>query len=98
LPVLLGNFYQATTFSQTQGISELRMRAVAAGILLFIINFIGLGFGPQVVGLVSDLLSESYGPESLRYALLVCSLVNIWAALHYFIAGRHLKDDLVSEG
>ena len=98
IPVLLGNFYQATTFSQTQGISELRMRAVAAGILLFIINFIGLGFGPQIVGVVSDLLVDSYGTESLRYALLICSLVNIWAAVHYFIAGRHLKDDLVSEG
>lgn len=98
IPVLLGNFYQATTFSQTQGISTLRMRAVAAGILLFILNFIGLGFGPQVVGIVSDLLSDSYGTESLRYALLICSLVNIWAAVHYFIAGRHLKDDLVTEG
>ncbi len=98
IPVLLGNFYQATTFSQTQGISTLRMRAVAAGILLFILNFIGLGFGPQVVGIISDLLSDSYGTESLRYALLICSLVNIWAAVHYFIAGRHLKDDLVTEG
>ncbi len=98
IPVLLGNFYQATTFSQTQGVSELRMRAVAAGILLFIINIIGLGLGPQVVGVVSDLLKESYGTESLRYALLICSLVNIWAAIHYFIAGRHLKDDLVTSG
>ena len=98
IPVLLGNFYQATTFSQTQGISELRMRAVAAGILLFIINFIGLGFGPQMVGVVSDMLSETYGKESLRYALLICSLVNIWAAYHYFVAGRHLKDDLVTQG
>ena len=98
VPVLLGNFYQATTFSQTQGISELRMRAVAAGILLFIINFIGLGFGPQMVGLVSDLLVDSYGTESLRYALLICSLINVWAAFHYFVAGRHLKDDLVTEG
>ena len=98
IPVLLGNFYQATTFSQTQGISALRMRAVAAGILLFIINFVGLGFGPQVVGIVSDLLVDSYGTESLRYALLICSLVNIWAAAHYFVAGRHLKDDLVTEG
>ena len=95
IPVLLGNFYQATTFSQTQGISELRMRAVAAGILLFIINIIGLGFGPQVVGVISDLLSDRYGTESLRYALLICSLVNIWAGIHYFLAGRHLKDDLV---
>ena len=98
VPVILGNFYQATTFSQTQGISELRMRAVAAGILLFILNIIGLGLGPQFVGIVSDLLSDRYGQESLRYALLICSLVNLWAAWHYFIAGRHLKDDLITEG
>jgi len=74
------------------------MRAVAAGILLFIINIIGLGFGPQAVGVISDLLSDNYGPESLRYALAICSLINIWAGIHYFIAGRHLKDDLVAEG
>ena len=97
IPVLLGNFYQATTFSQTQGISALRMRAVAAGILLFIINIIGLGLGPQSVGIVSDLLSGTYGNESLRYALLLCALVNLWAAFHYFVAGRHLANDLVTE-
>ena len=97
IPVLLGNFYQATTFSQTQGISALRMRAVAAGILLFIINIIGLGMGPQMVGIMSDLLNSTYGDESLRYALLLCALVNLWAAFHYFIAGRHLADDLVHE-
>ncbi|MGC6471404.1 MAG: spinster family MFS transporter [Parvibaculales bacterium] len=98
IPVLLSNFYQATTFSQTQGISELRMRAMAAGILLFIMNIIGLGLGPQLVGLVSDLLKDTYGTESLRYALLICGLANLWAAVHYFIAGRHLKNDLVTEG
>ena len=97
LPVLLGNFYQATTFSQTQGISSLRMRAVAAGILLFIINIIGLGLGPQLVGVISDLLFDQYGVESLRYALFICSLVYIWGAFHYFMAGRYLKDDLVHE-
>jgi MFS family permease len=98
LPVLLGNFYQATTFSQTQGISALRMRAVAAGILLFILNIIGLGLGPQLVGILSDVLNPEYGDESLRYALLICSLVYVWAAVHYFIAGRHLGGDLVVEG
>jgi len=97
LPVLLGNFYQATTFSQTQGISTLRMRAVAAGILLFIINIIGLGLGPQLVGLISDLLADQYGVESLRYSLFICSLVYVWGAFHYFMAGRYLKDDLVHE-
>ncbi|MBO6544214.1 MAG: MFS transporter [Alphaproteobacteria bacterium] len=98
IPILLGNFYQATTFSQTQGLVELRMRAVAAGILLFIINIVGLGLGPTLVGITTDLLTPFYGDEALRYSLLGFSLINLWAAFHYFVAGRHLKDDLVLEG
>jgi MFS family permease len=95
VPVALGNFYQATTFSQTQGLVTLRMRSVAAAVLLFIINIIGLGAGPQAVGILSDVLSDSYGQESLRYSLLIFSFVNIWAAFHYYMAGRYLKADLV---
>jgi MFS family permease len=94
VPVMLGNFYQATTFSQTQSLVELRMRSVAAAVLLFILNIIGLGAGPQAVGIASDLLAPEFGQESLRYALLFSSLVNVWAAVHYFIAGKYLAADL----
>ena len=97
LPILLGNFYQATTFSQTQGLVSLRMRSVAADVLLFILNMIGLGAGPQAVGILSDILQPSYGDESLRYALLILSTVQIWAAYHYYQAGKSLKDDLVTD-
>lgn len=97
IPVALGNFYQATTFSQTQGLVTLRMRAVAAAVLLFILNIIGLGAGPQFVGLLSDLLRESYGDESLRYSLLIFSFVNLWAAYHYYAAGKTLKAELVRD-
>ncbi len=95
VPVLVGNFYQATTFSQTQGLVNLRMRSVAAAVLLFIINIIGLGAGPQAVGILSDVLSDTYGQESLRYSLLIFSFVNIWAAYHYYVAGKYLQGDLV---
>jgi predicted MFS family arabinose efflux permease len=98
IPVLLGNFYQATTFSQTQGLVSLRMRSVAAAVLLFILNIIGLGAGPQAVGILSDFLEPSYGQESLRYSLLILSFVNIWAAYHYYVAGKYLKADLVTAG
>ena len=97
LPILLGNFYQATTFSQTQGLVSLRMRSVAAAVLLFILNMIGLGAGPQAVGILSDILQPSYGDESLRCALLILSTVQIWAAYHYYQAGKSLKDDLVTD-
>ena len=97
LHILLGNFYQATTFSQTQGLVSLRMRSAAAAVLLFILNMIGLGAGPQAVGILSDILQPSYGDESLRYALLMLSTVQIWAAYHYYQAGKSLKDDLVTD-
>jgi len=96
IPVALGNFYQATTFSQVQGLSTLRMRAVAAAVLLFILNIIGLGLGPQAVGIISDLLRPEFGDESLRYSLLICGFVNLWAAWHYFLAGKYLKEDLAA--
>lgn len=95
LPILLGNFYQATTFSQTQGMATLRMRAVASALMLFLLNIFGMGAGPQAVGMLSDLLSDSYGQESLRYSLLIFSFVNIWAAYHFYVAGKYLKEDLV---
>jgi predicted MFS family arabinose efflux permease len=94
IPVALGNFYQATTFSQTQGLVTLRMRAVAAAVLLFILNIIGLGLGPQFTGIISDLLRPEFGEESLRWSLLICSLMNIWAAYHFYVAGKYLRNDL----
>ena len=97
IPVALGNFYQAATFSQTQGIVELRMRSVAAAILLFIINIIGLGFGPQSVGIVSDSLNSEYGKDSLRYSLLIFAFLKLWCAFHYYMAGKYLKEDLIKD-
>jgi hypothetical protein len=79
----------------TQGLVKLRMRATAAAILLFIINLIGLGLGPQTVGMVSDLLTPSYETEAIRYALLSIIVTgSVWAAVHYFLAARTLREDL----
>lgn len=94
IPVMLGNFYQATTFAQTQTLVGLRMRAVASALLLFTLNIIGLALGPSAVGIISDLLAPAYGTDSLRWALLICSLFNIWAAFHYWRAGIHFPGDL----
>jgi predicted MFS family arabinose efflux permease len=94
LPVMLGNFYQGTTFSQTQGLAPVYMRAVAAAILLFILNFIGFVFGPPAVGMLSDVFVGSFGDDALRYSLFTWGFVNLWAAFHYWRAGGHLPGDL----
>jgi predicted MFS family arabinose efflux permease len=95
LPSIFSNFYLATTFAQIQGLVKLRMRAVASALLLFILNIIGLGLGPQFAGVLSDLLASTFGNESMRYSLLIVgSIVGPWSALHYYLAGRHIERDL----
>jgi predicted MFS family arabinose efflux permease len=94
VPALMGGAYLAPSFALNQSLVPVRMRSVASAILLFVLNIIGLGLGPQLVGLLSDLLQPTYGAESLRYALLSLSLVNVWTAVHYFLAGRTLGKDL----
>ncbi|MEL6199477.1 MAG: MFS transporter, partial [Pseudomonadota bacterium] len=94
VPAFLSNFYQATTFAQTQSIVNLRMRGVAAAVLLLVINMIGLGLGPPVTGFMSDLLADRFGADSMRYALLSLVLVGVWSTWHYWRAGVHLPADL----
>lgn len=95
VPSVLSNCYLPTTFAQTQGLVGIRMRSVASAILLFIINIIGLGLGPQVAGILSDFLSTTQGTESLRYSLLIIgSITGPWTAWHFFMAARHIESDL----
>ena len=89
------NVYLATTFAQTQSLVRLRMRAAASAILLFIINIIGLGLGPQFAGILSDFFAASYGAESMRYSLLaIGAVMGPWVAFHYYAASRHIANDL----
>ncbi|MEQ9142837.1 MAG: MFS transporter [Parvibaculaceae bacterium] len=94
IPAAAGALYLGPSLAMTQGLAKLKMRAVASALLLFILNIIGLGLGPQAVGIVSDLLEPTYGAESLRYALLVMTPLGLWGALHFYLAARTLSTDL----
>ena len=96
IPNMLGSYWLAPVFSLTQGLVGLRMRAVAASIMLFVLNIIGMGLGPWFVGVVSDLLGvfTSLGVDSLRWAL-VASQVFAFVAVYCCMRGAlTLKDDL----
>jgi predicted MFS family arabinose efflux permease len=87
LPAMLAGAYLGPGFAIIQSNVPLRMRSVAAAINLFIGNIIGLGLGPFSVGLISDLMADSTGADSLRYGLLAMIPVGIWGAAHYWRAG-----------
>jgi MFS family permease len=96
VPYVLGAYYLGPTFAMTQGMVGLRMRALASSILLFILNIIGLGLGPQFTGILSDVLhvTTDLGTEALRWALVVSLVFNVVSALLYVYAARYLKVDL----
>lgn len=94
VPAAAGSLYLGPSLAMTQGLARLKMRAAASALLLFILNIIGLGLGPQAVGIVSDLLEPSYGAESLRYALLAMTPLGLWGALHFLLAAKSLSSDL----
>ena len=93
--VIIAAMYQGPVFSTVQTLAPVRMRAVAAGILMFVTNIIGLALGPQSIGWLNDYVFEEYGDEAVRYSLLSVLLVmGIWAAIHFMLAARALPGDL----
>ena len=93
----LGAFYLGPTFAMVQSLAPLYLRSMMAAILLFILNLVGLGIGPQAVGLISDWLAPSFGADSVRYALLIVSQLTLWASIHYFLAGIHYRNEIARQ-
>ena len=92
---LFGAMYLGPTFAMAQSLAHTHMRALVSALLLFVINLVGLGMGPQIVGVLSDVLKGRFGAESVRYALLWVVLVGAaWSTLHYLLAARTLRSDL----
>ncbi len=97
IPFAVGIMQAPPTFAIIQGVAPANMRAMAAALLLLIANLIGGAIGPQVIGILSDVLRPSMGEDSLGFALLSVTLVTgVWSSIHYLIAGRSLRQELVS--
>ncbi len=95
IPVnLMAAVFGPPSYAIAQGLAQLRMRSMASAIMLFVINLIGLGLGPTLVGVLSDALEPRFGAESLRYALLIALALALWGTLHSVLAGRSLARDL----
>ena len=90
---ILGGIFPGPSFAIAQALVTPRMRAVSSAVLLFVINIIGTGPGPFVVGILSDGLGAQFASESLRYALCIAIFANLWATIHYMIAAKTLRND-----
>ena len=96
IPYFLLASYLGPTFSVAQTLVGSRMRATASSILIFVISLIGIGIGPQFVGIASDVLNAhtGLGNDALRWALIAILVFNVLSAVLYMLAARTIRGDL----
>jgi predicted MFS family arabinose efflux permease len=92
--VVVFNFWFGPTFALMQRLVADEMRATALALVMLVGNLVGMGIGPQIVGLLSDLLNPSLGNDALRYAMLIMSFLALWVSYHFWRASASLSDDL----
>jgi len=86
-PMFLNYFYLTSSVTLVQQSVRPDQRVMSGALLLLIMNFIGLGFGPTFVGLVSDHFHASHPAHSLQFALYALAPFYILAiALFVFLA------------
>jgi MFS family permease len=90
IPGFLGNCFLGPSIAMVQTLSPVQMRAVSSAVKMLCLNLIGLGLGPLMVGVLSDLLNPLYGEDALSVALAYFSLVGLWGSLHFWLCGRAL--------
>ena len=93
---VLANIYVPAMHSLNQNLARLSMRATAAAILLFIVNLVGAGFGPLVVGFLNDQYAPYWGDEAIRYSLLSISVLGALGAIFFQRSARTLAQDLAN--
>jgi MFS family permease len=87
-----GAMWLGPTGAIVQDLVPPTMRAMAAAIFIFILTIIGLGAGPQTVGILNDWIGT---PDAIRYSLLGTVIVmDLSAALFFWLTGKTLVQDL----
>ncbi len=95
IPACVGVMQGPVLFATTQGVAEVRTRAVASAIMILIINLIAGIIGPQSVGVISDFLAGSLGDEALGMALLMIATVcSLGGAGFFYLASNSVERDL----
>lgn len=90
LPAILGGAYVGPSLAVLHNRVGTELRPMVSALFLLIVNFVGFGFGPLVVGALSDFAFADFGSDALRYSLVVTQFAAIWGAFHYYWAGRQL--------
>ncbi|MBU2881856.1 MFS transporter [Psychrosphaera sp. B3R10] len=80
-------------FALVFGISGVTNKALGIAILGMLATLVGGGLGPMIIGGISDVLSNYYGDDALRLALLTSVLFLPLSILFFYLASRTLEQE-----
>lgn len=88
ITAILGTLYLAPSIAVLHRLVHPQMRAMTSALLFFVLNLIGLGAGPVVIGMLSD------GFGNLRIALTIGAGVALVKGYLFWAGGRKLPADI----
>lgn len=92
---IFGTMWIGSAGSIVQDLAPPAMRATAAAVFIFILTMIGLGAGPQTVGILNDLIGT---PDAIRYSLLwVAVSTSLLSAVFFWLTGKTLERDITAK-
>lgn len=94
VPTILNAAYYGPAYACVQGLVRKELRAVAASLMLFGQNLIGLGLGPFIFGALSDILQPMAGTESVRWVLFGAAWLGFIPAFFFWRASLRLNAEL----
>ncbi|MEM6416105.1 MAG: MFS transporter [Pseudomonadota bacterium] len=84
------------SYAAVQSMVPIHLRALAASIMIAVGHFMAIGVGPLVIGIVSDLISPSFGEiKSLQYALCLLIVTALASAFFFFRAGKMVAAEAI---
>jgi hypothetical protein len=94
LPTIANTLYYGPAYACAQGLVSPQARAVAASLIVFAQNLIGLGLGPLLFGMLSDGLKPVAGEDSVRWVLYGAAFLGLIPAFFFWRASKHLAAEM----
>lgn len=94
---VINSLYLGPSIAICQTMVAPNMRAVTSAVMFFVLNMIGLGLGPLVVGILSDSYADFLGAENLRYAMLTALVFGAFGVFCFWRASKTLLADLPAD-
>jgi predicted MFS family arabinose efflux permease len=88
------NGYNAPIYTLHQAVVKVRVRTLSVAVHLFIVNLVGLGLGPVLVGAMNDRLHAAYGQLAIRYTMTAAALMGLAACVFYLASMRSVREDI----